>query len=100
MKDRDQLLKMRENIFKVFNPRIGEGTLTYSNSINNSYSIKCTVAKGPNEILSSGFRNSGMQAFSLSLLCASPCLGKATRKLSGGDDRLHRRSGVWRRGNI
>ncbi len=69
--DREQLLVMREEIFKVFNPSLGSGVLNYGNGTSN-YTINCCVYDGPTEVLGVSTRNAVMQSFDIGILCPRP----------------------------
>ena len=70
-KQRNTLLGMRSEIFKVFNPALEAGVLTYDNGYE-SYQINCAVYEGPAEILGQGARGPAMQSFDIDLLCPRP----------------------------
>lgn len=70
-KQKDTLLSMREEIFKVFNPGLGDGVLEYDNGYEN-YRINCSVYGGPTEIIGQGARGPTMQSFDITLLCPRP----------------------------
>ena len=70
-KQRDTLLDMRGEIYKAFNPALGEGVLTYGNGHAN-YQINSSVYKGPTELLGQGARGPTMQSFDIDLLCPRP----------------------------
>ncbi len=71
---RQGLLEKRSEIYRVFNPKLGQGTLEYynGNSEDIVYSIKCSVIEGPTEVVNQSVRTANMQAFSIGLLCPDP----------------------------
>ncbi len=68
------LLQKRNEIFRIFNPKLGKGKLTYfnGNEDNASYVIGCSVVEGPTEITSQNIRTANMQAFDIQLMCPDP----------------------------
>ena len=63
------IIQKRRLIFDVFNPKLGEGTLVYSNDIG-SWQISGTVYDGPAEI--NGISSPYIQRFQIGLYCPDP----------------------------
>jgi len=67
---RTDLLDKRQDVMKVFNSKLGEGTLTYENE-NGSWQIAASVVDGPGDN-SAALGNPLVQNYRISLYCPDP----------------------------
>lgn len=81
---RADLMDKRAEIMEVFNPKLGLGTLTYSNDVG-SWQIPAAVYDGP--IDSENMMNSLIQSFQVGLFCPNPAWQSVEENASimGGD---------------